>query len=107
MRLIDGKLLADVILGEIYKHGQESGNYDDYLEIGALTHNDIAYLDGYDKALDDVYRQISDMKTVKAIPIEFIEKQINKSMDINNKDELDILYAGNLSYLIKLWKGYE
>lgn len=42
--------------------------------------------------------------TVKAIPIEFIEKQINKSMDINNKDELDILYAGNLSYLIKLWK---
>lgn len=76
MRLIDGKLLADVILGEIYKHGQESGNYDDYLEIGALSHNDIAYLDGYDKALDDVYRQIGEMKTVRAIPVEWIEKYI-------------------------------
>lgn len=77
-RLIDGQLLADVILGKIYKHGQESGNYDDYLEIGALSHNDIAYLDGYDKALDDVYRQISDMKTVKAIPVEWIKRYARK-----------------------------
>lgn len=76
MRLIDGKLLADEILGKIYKHGQESGNYDDYLEIGALSHNDIAFLDGYDKALDDVYRQISDMKTVRAIPIKWLEEYI-------------------------------
>lgn len=81
MRLIDGELLADLILGKIYKHGQESGNYDDYLEIGALTHNDIAYLDGYDKALDDVYRQISDMKTVKAIPVEWLEQMWERDKD--------------------------
>lgn len=39
----------------------------------------------------------------KAIPIEFIEEQIEITTDINS-DELDILYAGNLSYLLKLWE---
>ena len=38
------------------------------------------------------------------IPIEFIEEQIAKTTDINNKEELDVLYAGNLGYLIKLWE---
>lgn len=96
MRLIDGKLLADVILGEIYKHGQESGNYDDYLEIGALTHNDIAYLDGYDKALDDVYRQIGEMKTVRAIPVEWLMKRA---------DSDNIVQNALVRYLIELWES--
>lgn len=37
------------------------------------------------------------------IPIEFIEEQIEITTDINS-DELDVLYAGNLSYLLKLWE---
>ena len=47
---------------------------------------------------------IDEQPTVNAIPIKFIEKQIEQTTDINNRDELDILYAGNLSYLIKLWE---
>lgn len=42
--------------------------------------------------------------TVKAIPVEFIEEQIAKTTDISNRDELDVLYAGNLGYLLKLWE---
>jgi len=41
----------------------------------------------------------------EAIPIEWIEKQILLTTDITNKEELDVLYAGNLSYMLKLWKG--
>lgn len=48
--------------------------------------------------------QIDTIKTVEAIPIEFIEEQIAKTTDINNRDELDVLYAGNLGYLLKLWE---
>lgn len=39
-----------------------------------------------------------------AIPVEFIEEQIAKTTDISNRDELDVLYAGNLGYLLKLWE---
>lgn len=74
MRLIDSKVLADEILGEIFERGQASGLWEKQLEIGALTYADIEYAEGYDRALDDVYRRISDMKTVEAIPIEWIEK---------------------------------
>lgn len=42
---------------------------------------------------------------VKAIPIKFIEEQIAKTTDISNSDELDVLYAGNLNYLLKLWEA--
>lgn len=69
MRLIDGKLLADEILGEIFERGQASGLWEKQLEIGALTYADIEFGKGYDSALDDVYRQISDMKTVDAMPV--------------------------------------
>lgn len=72
MRPIDGKLLADKILGEIFERGQASGLWEKQLEIGALTYADIEFADGYDSALADVYRQISDMKTVDAIPVEWI-----------------------------------
>lgn len=73
MRLIDSKVLADEILGEIFERGQASGLWEKQLEIGALTYADIEYAEGYDRALDDVYRRISDMKTIEAIPIDWIE----------------------------------
>ena len=41
---------------------------------------------------------------VNAIPIEFIEEQIAKTTDINNKEEMDVFYAGHLGYLLKLWE---
>lgn len=37
------------------------------------------------------------------IPVKFIEEQIDKTTDINS-DEFDVLYAGNLSYLLKIWE---
>ena len=74
MRLIDGKELADEILGKIYERGQASGLWEKQLEIGAITYRDVEFADGYDKALDDVYEKINDVPTVKAIPIEWIEK---------------------------------
>lgn len=73
MRLIDGKAFADEILGEIYERGQASGIWEEQLEIGAITYRDIEFADGYDKALDDIYRRINNAPTVKAIPIEFIK----------------------------------
>lgn len=76
MRLIDGKLLADEILGEIFERGQASDLWEQQLEIGALTYRDIEFANGYDKALGDVYRKISNIPTAKAIPIEWIEKYI-------------------------------
>lgn len=54
--------------------------------------------------LHRVKRVLDWAPTVRAIPIRFIEEQIEKTTDISNKDELDFLYAGNLSYLIKLWE---
>lgn len=54
------------------------------------------------KALSRVLAIIQGQPTVKAIPNEFIEEQIEITTDINS-DELDVLYAGNLSYLLKLW----
>lgn len=78
MRLIDGKKLADEILGEIFERVQASGIWEEQLEIGALTYRDIEFANGYDKALDDVYREINDMPTVKAIPIEWITDWLTK-----------------------------
>lgn len=61
-----------------------------YLEDGAWT------------VLKDVQYGVELYKD--AIPVEFIEEQIAKTTDINNRDELDVLYAGNLGYLLKLWE---
>jgi len=54
--------------------------------------------------IDFAWVMLNNAPTVKAIPIEFIEEQIAKTTDINNRDELDVLYAGNLGYLLKLWE---
>lgn len=69
MRLIDGEELANEILGEIFERGQASGLWEQQLEIGAITYADIEFSEGYDSALENVYRQISDMKTVDAMPV--------------------------------------
>lgn len=91
MRLIDGKLLADEILGEIFERGQASGLWEQQLEIGALTYADIEYADGYDSALEHVYRQISDMKTVEAIPIEWMEKWFEEHLrSANDGDDVTV-----------------
>jgi len=55
-------------------------------------------------SIPELFELIETAPTVKAIPIEFIEEQIAKTTDINNRDELDVLYAGNLGYLLKLWE---
>lgn len=72
MRLIDGKEIADEILGKIFERGQASGIWEDQLEIGAITYRDIEFANGYDAALDDIYKRISNAPTVEAIPIEWL-----------------------------------
>lgn len=65
----------------------------------------LEWLEDYDHyVLHDVKISMDETPTVKAIPIEFIKEQIDKTTDINNRDELDVLYAGNLGYLLKLWE---
>ena len=76
MRLIDGKALADEILGEIFERGQASCLWEKQLEIGAITYRDIEFADGYDNALEDIYRRLNNAPTVKAIPIAWINKWV-------------------------------
>jgi hypothetical protein len=45
--------------------------------------------------------QVNMQPTVKAIPIEWIEKQIEKALSV---DSVDMFYVGNLKYLIKDWE---
>lgn len=40
----------------------------------------------------------------QSIPIEWIEKEIKRTTDITDEKELDVLYAGNLSFMLKLWE---
>lgn len=74
MKLIDGKVFADEILGRIFERGQASSIWKEQLEIGAITYRDIEFADGYDNALEDIYRRINNAPTVEAIPVEYIEK---------------------------------
>lgn len=97
MRLIDGKKLADEILGEILERGQASGLWEQQLEIGALTYRDIEFANGYDKALDEVYRKINDMPTVEAIPIKWIAK---KAIDTDEQGAFTTAYL----ILIEEWR---
>lgn len=45
--------------------------------------------------------QIDDAPTVDAIPIEWIEKQIEKALSV---DSVDLFYVGSLKHLIKVWE---
>lgn len=63
-----------------------------------LQHADSRYYYFYEE------ETIQNAPTVKAIPIEWIEKQIKRTTDITDEKELDVLYAGNLSYMLKLWE---
>lgn len=76
MKLIDGQKIADELLGEIFERGQASGLWEQQLEIGALSYKDIEFADGYDTALENLYRQINEAKEIKAIPIEWIKDYI-------------------------------
>ena len=84
MRLID----ADALMKEYAEFVKESNN-SDFADVP--TWNDAVSL-------------LGSAPTVKAIPIEFIEEQIDITTDITNRDEFDVLYAGNLMYLLKLWE---
>lgn len=97
MRLIDGKELAADVLGEIFERGQASGLWEEQLEIGAITYRDIEFANGYDRALDDVYRIINDMPTVKAIPIDFIKAFSEILLDRRERFVLETL--------IEVWEG--
>ncbi len=54
--------------------------------------------------LEEAYKILEDHRKGLYIPVEFIQEQIIKTSDITNSDELDILYAGNLGYLLKVWR---
>lgn len=46
-------------------------------------------------------RLINEQPEVKAIPIEWIRKQIEKALSV---DSVDLFYVGNLKHLIKEWE---
>lgn len=91
MRLIDGKAFADEILGEIFERGQASGIWEKQLEIGAITYRDIEFADGYDNALEDIYRRLNNAPTVKAIPIEWIEEWLDKTTGTRDGEDISQL----------------
>ena len=110
MRLIDGKLLADEILGEILERGQASGLWEQQLEIGALTYRDIEFANGYDKALDEVYRKTNDMPTVNAIPIEWIEQWLDRVTGTRDGDDISKyhdLVKGGILFINMLERDWE
>lgn len=84
MKLIDGQKIADDLLGEIFERGQASGLWEQQLEIGALSYKDIEFADGYDTALENLYRQIREAEEVKAIPIEWIKNWGDKFYKVIN-----------------------
>lgn len=53
--------------------------------------------EGFEAAMS----MLEDAPTVDAIPVEWIEKQIGKALDV---DSCDMFYARNLKYLIKEWR---
>ena len=70
-----------------------------------LNNTEILICNGsFKEALEIQLEKIENAQTVKAIPIVWIEKQIEKTTDITNEEELDVLYAGHLSYMLKLWE---
>lgn len=91
MKLIDGQIIADELLGEIFERGQASRLWEQQLEIGALTYKDIEFADGYDLALDNLYRQIRDAEEIKAIPIEWIEKWLDKTTGTRDGEDISQL----------------
>lgn len=101
MRLIDGKELADEILGKIYERGQASGIWEEQLEIGAITYRDIEFANGYDHALDDIYRRINNAPTVNAIPIEWVKEELDyaRKMYDNSTELTEPYWRGNVSAL--------
>lgn len=64
MRPIDGKDLADTLLGEIFDRGQESARYEEMREIGAMTYREEEWMDGFDEGLNYVYRMIENAPTI-------------------------------------------
>lgn len=77
-RLINADAFAEELLGYIYERGQESGSYENKIEIGAMTYRDLAYEDGYDYALEEFWHNLEERPTVDAIPKEWIRKWARK-----------------------------
>ena len=67
MRLIDGKDLADTLLGVIFDRGHDSARYEEMLEIGAMTYMDLEYTHGFDDGLNYVHRMIENAPTIDKI----------------------------------------
>lgn len=101
MRLIDGQKIADELLGEIFERGQASRLWEQQLEIGALTYKDIEFADGYDNALEDIYRRLNNAPTVKAIPIEWIKNYISK---IGDDGMIYLSPTGCIKDMMKEWE---
>jgi hypothetical protein len=85
-RLIDADAFAEELLGYIYERGQESGSYEDKIEIGAMTYRDLAYENGYDYALEEFWHNLEERPTVDAISIEWLENFMNKLPRDNSTD---------------------
>lgn len=82
MRLIDADEVLNLISNE---------------KVIETNSNEVAY----NEALEVAIQIIDTQKTVKAISIEWIEKQIKKALSV---DSVDLFYAGNLKHLIKEWE---
>lgn len=104
MRLIDGQKIADELLGEIFERGQVSRLWEQQLEIGALTYKDIEFADGYDLALDNLYRQIRDAEEIKAIPVEWIKKYIAEEGIYPNRELLSVEQADAIERMVENWE---
>ena len=89
MRLIDGQKIADELLGLIFERGQASGLWEQQLEIGALKYSDINFADGYDNALEDLYRQINEAEEIEAIPIEWLHSVMERQIIFAMESEME------------------
>lgn len=86
MILIDRIKVLEEMLGIMFQEGQESGYYDDKIEIGAMTYKDVEYEDGKSEGLDIAYNMIADAPEVKAISVEWIEKYAKRFIELENRN---------------------
>lgn len=89
--LIDQIKVLEEMLGIMFQQGQESAYYDDKIEIGAMTYSDVEYENGKSDGMDIAYNMIADAPEIKAIPIEWIEKWLDKITGTRDGEDISQL----------------
>lgn len=97
--LIDRIKVLEEMLGIMFKQRQESGYYDDMIEIGAMRYSDVEYENGKSDGMDIAYNLIADAPEVKAIPIEWLREYCKYN---HTPDGMDWHIAIDL--IIKRWE---